>query len=177
MARLTGTREVDKMLKAASRQLRKSVRQANLQAARLVSRGKYDRADELISLARGVTAFIPELDGLREKWQGVGAQRGERIKGKRAPLWMYYRPIAQALIEVGGSASLAELNGVLEQSLQGVLQPVDLVVGADGQPKWSKVLGRARGAMIREGYLERGATSRWTLSEQGRQLTKSSPKN
>lgn len=174
MARVAGAREVERLLRTASREARASLRAANQQAAKFISRARYDEADKLVSLARAIAEFVPEMETLRERWRSLnGESPRAQSAGKRTPLWMYYQPIARALVELDGSAAPTQVVQQFETTFRSSLQPGDLAFGADGQAKWRKALGRVRKAMIREGFLEATPASRWSLTDQGRRLAKS----
>ncbi len=103
MRRIPRGRDVDRGLKAAARGIKLALKELNQQAARLISRGDYSAAEELVASARAVTAFQNDVDAIKKLWREV--QRGSRPASDDAPtpVWKYYVPTLRVLMSLGGS--------------------------------------------------------------------------
>jgi len=172
--RVPGSREVDRAIRNVSRDVKGCLKEINKSAARLLARGNYEGAEVLVAKGKQVSAFQQEVEALRRKWGLVKSGiEGGREKPKTTPLWSYYRPILKALVELGGTAAVQQIEEAVEPYLAELLQPGDRDLTTRGKPKWQQMVRRARRAMVKEGMLKDGTALRWVITASGRRAAES----
>jgi hypothetical protein len=149
------------------------VKDLNQEAAKLLSRGKYEASAAVVESAKRAREFISDVEALRVKWRSQGVSRARSGKTERTPLWEYYALISRALVELGGEAARPQVEEWFSGRVGHELKAGDLEESSKGKPVWQKNLVRAKRAMAKEGYLEPGA--RWKLTRLGRNLPKQRP--
>ena len=154
------------------RQLRAAVKELNEKAAILVVRGRYDASSALIDSAKMVGEFVDQVEALRERWTGLKRSAGGGQSGEKTPVWEYYTLIAKALVELGGEASRSQVTDWISRSAVDELKPGDLGRTTQGKLIWQRNVGRARRAMVKEGFLESTSGSKWKLTRLGRDVAK-----
>jgi len=96
---------------------------------------------------------------------------GRISKGLRTPELAFFRPILQALSDLGGSAKRSDVFTLLEPSMRDVLKPIDyqpLASEAD-QLRWQNSAQWARNLMVKEGLLQADSpVGIWEITEKGR---------
>jgi restriction system protein len=148
----------------------------------------YDKAKEALERAGVLTAFRDKVAGLRKEWNDIAAigesqedeetkaerrNLGKLRKGMRTPESVFYRPILQALNEMGGSGKTAEVLDRVGQIMKGVLKEVDYqpLASSPDNLRWRNTAQWARNSMVQEGLLKadspRGV---WELSDKGREI-------
>ena len=104
--------------------------------------------------------------------QPVGRLIAGRIrKGLRTPEPAFFRPILQALSDLGGSAKRSDVFIVLEHSMRGVLKPIDYqtLSSESEQVRWQNSAQWARNLMVKEGLLQADSpVGIWEITEKGR---------
>lgn len=165
-------RIVNRSLVGLKRQLRAAVKELNEKAAVLVTRGQYESSAALIDLAKGVSDFGSEVEALRQRWATLKRGGGSGGGGEKTPLWEYYILVAKALVELGEDVGRSEVIDWIDRSAVDQLKPGDLGRTTQGKLIWQRNIGRARRAMIKEGYLEPNSGSRWKLTRLGREIVK-----
>ena len=96
---------------------------------------------------------------------------GRISKGLRTPEPAFFRPILQALSDLGGSAKRSDVFNVLEPSMRGVLQPIDyqILSSEAEQVRWQNSAQWARNLMVKEGLLQSDSpVGIWEITEKGR---------
>ena len=101
---------------------------------------------------------------------------GQRVAGKmrkelHIPSPAFYRPILQALSDLGGSAKRKDVLGALEQSLRDVLKPIDEQSPSSeaGQVQWQISAQSAHSRMMKEGLLRtKSPFGIWEITDKGR---------
>jgi restriction system protein len=169
--RIPGNREVDRALKQLARELKSALKEINQQAGRLVMRGDYTAAEGLVEVGRSVTKFGAEVDALHLRWRELpGGGKPGQVSSERTPLWEYYRPLLQALVELGGEATRSQLEEKVEPILASVLRPVEMTATSGGKLNWKRAVRRTRHHMVKEGLLEEHSGLKWRISSQGRRV-------
>lgn len=167
MTKTPGFRSVDKALKTVGAELKVALNQINQNASKLMSKGDYESAEELIRIGRAVSAFQQEQDGLRSKWSlifsGVNDQKNAN---ERSAQWEYYQPILQVLNSMGGAGTINEIENQIGAFL--VLKPGDTEAMSGGRERWKQMIRRARKHMVNEGLVEENSGTRWQLTKQGK---------
>ena len=102
----------------------------------------------------------------------VGRLIAGRIrKGLRTPETAFFRPILQALSDLGGSAKRSDIFNVLEQSMRDVLKPIDYqtLSSEAEQLRWQNSAQWARNLMVKEELLQPDSpVGIWEITEKGR---------
>ena len=105
-------------------------------------------------------------------------RRGKLPRGLRTPREAYLRPVLEAVLELGGSAHVAEVLKVVEQKLRPLLNEVDYQkLPSGGSIRWENTANWARYYLVQEGLLASVSESGrgvWRITEQGRQWLKDS---
>ena len=114
MNRIPGNRDIDRALKQLAREIRGALREINQQAGRLVMRGDYSAAEGLVEVGRSVTKFGSEVDALHLRWRELQRVEPGQVSSEKTPLWEYYRPLLQALVELGGEGTCSQLEEKVE---------------------------------------------------------------
>jgi len=140
--------------------------------ARAFEARDYERAREALERAAHLTAFRDKADALRREWAAMTLQvreddataeapihrrdLGRLRRGLRTPEGVYYTPILQTLVELGGSAPIDRILEGVGRRMKGILRPVDLepLASAPDMPRWQNAARWARLAMVREGSLK-----------------------
>jgi hypothetical protein len=167
--KMPGSREVERALRQSVREIKAALKEINQQAGKLVARGDYGAAEELVQVGRTVTAFGAEVEALQSRWLDLQESATKELTTERTPLWEYYKPILVALVELGGDATLSQVEEKVEPILGGVLNPGELSMSGD-KLSWKRAVRRARRHMVKEGFLEDHSGLRWRITEQGRSV-------
>jgi len=170
MNKIPGNREVDRALKQAVRQVKSALKEINQEAGKLVTRGDYSGAEQYVQVGRSVTTFTSELEALHLRWRALQENTTSEDLNEKTALWGFYRPILQALVELGGESTVAQLEDRVEPLLTAHLKSGDLVLMSRGKPRWKVMIRRARRHMIKEGLVEEDSGKRWRISNQGRRV-------
>ena len=96
---------------------------------------------------------------------------GRISKGLRTPESAFFRPILQALSDLGGSAKRSDVFNVLEPSMRDVLKPIDyqILSSEAEQVRWQNSAQWARNLMVKEGLLQSDSpVGIWEITEKGR---------
>src|SRR5260221_3281972 len=96
---------------------------------------------------------------------------GRISKGLRTPEPAFFRPILQALCDLGGSAKRSDVFNVLEPSMRDILQPIDyqILSSEAEQVRWQNSAQWARNLMVKEGLLQPDSpVGIWAITEKGR---------
>ena len=70
----------------------------------LLSKGSYERAESLVNVAKSVDTFRVEVESLHTRWKEIKGEPQGTAKAPQTPLWKYYQPILQALLDLDGAA-------------------------------------------------------------------------
>jgi restriction system protein len=96
---------------------------------------------------------------------------GRIRKGLRTPEPAFFRPILQALSDLGGSAKRSDVFDMLEQSMRDVLKPIDYqtLSSEAEQVRWQNSAQWAHNLMVKEGLLQSDSpVGIWEITEKGR---------
>jgi len=96
---------------------------------------------------------------------------GRIRKGLRTPEAAFFRPILQALSDLGGAAKRCDVFNVLESSMKDVLKPIDyqILSSEAEQMRWQNSAQWARNLMVKEGLLQPDSpVGIWEMTEKGR---------
>lgn len=146
----------------------------------------YDKTKKAIERAAQITSFRDKVNGLRFEWKSLFGSKvdkeevteahtkrsnlGHIRRGLRTPEEAYYRPILEALQELGGSAKTSQVLDIVFQKMKSVLQEVDYgPLASDPEiPRWRNTAQWARYSMIEEGLLQSNSPRGvWAISDKG----------
>lgn len=170
MPSLPSRRKTDRALYDALRAAKATVKEANRDAGRLVTKGNYQAAEALVNLAKAATAFQSEISALRHRWREIGHGQSEVKKSKsmRTPLWEFYKPILATLQSLDGSATRLEIEKHIETTNPSFLKAGDLQLNTQGKARWTVMVRRARKPMMQEKFIEPGNSKKWVITGTGR---------
>ena len=150
----------------------------------------YDKAKEALERAGVLTGFRDKVACLRKEWKDIAAvgesqedeeTRAERRnlgklrKGMRTPEAAFYKPILQALEEMGGSAKTADVLDRIGQIMKGVLKDVDYqpLASSPDNLRWRNAAQWARNSMVQDGLLKANSPRGvWEISDKGQEMLK-----
>lgn len=173
MAYIPGSREVEGSLKQSLRDVKSALKQVNAQAGKLLGKGDYRGAEELISVAKKIGQFEVEFDIIRKRWKEIkhGSESPNQTKVKPLPLWKYYTPTLQVLQDLGGAAQKETIEQEMEQRISDLFPPSE--TNSKGKHlRWVFMMRRALGAMEKEGFVQR-IKKEWRITSSGRKAAAS----
>ena len=161
------------------------------EGASAMEAGDYDTATSVIEFAKRLLAFQKKVEGLVPEWEELEDLRdaaspavqeivskrffGKRKKGEVTPHTAYFRPILEALVEMGGSGKTKAVLDRVGEKINGVLKPLDYEPHkSDGKSiRWRNSAQWARNTMVNEdGRMKKTKTGIWEISEKGRKWLK-----
>ena len=176
MKRIPHARGVAQALRSVRTAAQRSLKGLNQAASQRMAKGDYATAEELAAKGKEIRQFQAEVDELRKRWRAVcgGGSRG--AKKSATPLWSYYQPILQALVQAGGECRGADVEARVERSMSASLQAADRDIMAGSRERWRVMVKRARRPLIAEGWIEDRAGSAWRITDAGRRAAEEPPR-
>ena len=113
-----------------------------------------------------------QTTGRSQRTETTIPQKGKKLrKGLKTPEQAYRRPILEALYELGGSASVADVLKVVEGKMKPLLTEVDYQkVPSGGDIRWRNTACFVRFKLVTDGLLKSGSPRGvWELSDKGGQ--------
>lgn len=171
--RLPRSPQVRKAFKVLTREIGLSLKEINHRAAKMMQRGNYAGAQEVMSEAQNLQSYLAEVKSLQQR---LGRRRSDSTGGTKTArndqhaLWEYYQPILKALISLGGEAKRPAIEEMFCELADGWLLAGDKQSMARGQPRWKVMIGRARRSLKAEGFVEDVDLLRWRITAQGRKI-------
>jgi hypothetical protein len=105
---------------------------------------------------------------LRNRWSEISGVQNKQEKGTQTPLWMYYQPILQSIIQDGGESLRTTVEGYVEKIMKGKFQAKDSEMLSRGRERWRVMVRRARKHLVQEGWLEDTRGKAWIITEAGK---------
>jgi Mrr N-terminal domain len=167
--RIPHARNVRQALRALRKATQTSLKGLNQVASQRMAKGDYIAAQELATKGTQVREFQLEIDRLQTRWSGLCQARRPPAGKLITPLWRYYGPILQALINLGGHARRSDLEAEVERTIAASLQSGDRAPLARGRERWRVMVQRARKPLLTERWIEGGGGSIWRITDAGRQ--------
>lgn len=155
----------------------------NEQGAAAFKAGDYDAARRAIEEATRLTEFREKVKALQKEWAAMGTKAPLQKKtvkrtakqrlprGLRTPEETFRRPILEALVELGGKASIREVLDRVERKMAGKLTKYDLEpLPSDSKTvRWRNTAQWCRNSLVREGLMKADSPyGLWEISESGR---------
>ena len=168
MKRVPHARGVGQALRSVRAAAQKSLKGLNQAASQRMAKGDYATAEALAAKGREIRQFQLEVEALRTRWRAVCGGGGPKSKGSVTPLWTYYQPILQGLVQLGGECRRSDLEAHVERLMGASLQPGDRESMARGHERWRVMVQRARKPLIAEGWIEDRTGLVWRITDAGR---------
>jgi hypothetical protein len=128
----------------------------------------------LLELGRSVRDFHGQVDELRGRWKALRAtvQGGSGSRAETTPVWKLYAPVLRILVANGGTMTWKAVEDGLQANSEFQLLPGDLQA-LRGRPRWIHSAHRARGGMVKEGFIEKRGSFEWRITVAGRKAAES----
>lgn len=154
--------------------------------------GSYDRAKLAAEIGHKLVEFRGKVKALQKEWSTGFASltarglpksrqitRGRLSRGLRTPEDAFRRPILEALVELGGSARVAEVLARIEKKMASQLTKHDLEPLPSNAhcPRWRNTAQWCRAKLVEEGLIRRNSPHGvWEISEAGRGWLQRNPR-
>lgn len=161
--------------------------QLNEDGAQAFKEGDYDVAGRAIEEAIRVAEFREEVKALQKEWASLLAKRPQRERkagrggksrlprGLRTPEDAFRRPILEALVELGGKASIGEVLDLVEKKMRAKLTKHNFEP-LPSDPKsirWRNTAQWCRNTLVREGMMKQDSPHGiWEIADLGRRALK-----
>lgn len=152
----------------------------------LAAKDLAQRAEQLAVFRTKVFALASDWHKLKAATNPSSAQAGDRPvrkslgrlqKGTRTPETAYYRPLLEALVELGGAAEMRAVLDKLHPQMASVLKAIDhepLPSGPKTGPRWRNTAQWARNTLRERGLLKNDSPhGLWEITEAGRRWLES----
>lgn len=155
----------------------------NEEGAATFKAGDYDAARRAIEQATRLAEFREKVKALQKEWAATGSKAPVRKKTVKRPAKQrlprglrtaedhFRRPILEALVELGGKASIREVLDRVEKKMAGKLTKYDLEpLPSDRKTvRWRNAAQWCRNSLVREGLMKADSPyGIWEISESGR---------
>lgn len=157
------------------------------EGAKAMQNGDYDTATSVIEFAKRLLTFQKKVEGLVTEWdeledlrdtaspavQEIVSKRffGKKRKGEITAHTDYYRPILEALVEMGGSGKTKLVLDRVGEKMKGILKPIDYEAhkSDEKQIRWRNSAQWARNTMVNDdGRMKKGSPNgTWEISDKG----------
>lgn len=187
--------EVSASLSLLQEALASEVTRMNLEGAEAMKTGDYETAQAVLDFVRKLQSFQGKVSDLESEWQvleeasGLASDSVKEIVGKRffgkakkgeiTPHTAYYRPILEALVELGGRAKTQKVLDLVGEKMKPILKEKDYALHTDGRSiRWRNTAQWARNTMANEDGRMKNDSPRgiWEISDSGRKFLKKSGK-
>lgn len=136
-----------------------------------------------IQKAEKIKDFREKVRTLKNEWatlfpREVEREEAERAKGVRltrglrTPEKSFRRPILEALMELGGRASISEVLERVKEKMKNILNEYDYepLPSTPETPRWRNTAQWTRNTLVREGYMKSDSPfGIWEISAKGEQ--------
>ena len=156
----------------------------NEAGAEAFRKGDYERAKQAAEKASQLAEFREKVKKLQKEWESISRQelkvklgkakrsvKGRLPRGLRTPEEAFRIPILEALVELGGSATVSEVLKRVEQKMKGVLNEYDREpLPSDPRSiRWKNTAQWCRSTLVRKGLMRSDSPyGVWQISEEGR---------
>lgn len=158
------------------------------EGSQAMAKGDYDTAEAVLDFAKRLLAFTKKVEALGKEWQELEKFRDEATpevqqivskrffgrtgKGEITPHPMFYRPILEVLVELGGGAKTKAVLDRVGEKMKAVLKPKDYErhQSSGNQIRWRNTAQWARNTMVNDdGRMKKGSPNGyWEISDRGR---------
>jgi hypothetical protein len=166
--RIPHAQAVVKALRSVRTAAQRSQKGLNVAAGQRMAKGDYATAEILAARGKEIRQFQSEVEALRKRWREVCGATGGASGKAATPLWQYYQPILQGLVQAGGECRQAELEKQVDRLMGAALQPGDRNAMARGRERWRVMVRQARRSLVAEGWIEDRSGKLWRITDSGR---------
>lgn len=177
------TNEVDAAFEILLEAVELVTNDLNEGGAKAFKTGDYEAARRAIEEATRLADFREKVKALQKEWATFFAKRPRRARkarraskgrlprGLRTPEEAFRRPILEALVELGGKASMGQVLDLVEKKMGAKLTKYDFQP-LPSDPKsirWRNTAQWCRNSLVREGLMRSDSPyGIWEISELGR---------
>lgn len=157
----------------------------NEEGAEAFRRSDHAAAREIANRVQEVTAFRNRVKEMQKEWERLFGEFARGVKkrckrrlltqrlqrGLRTPEDAFRRPILEALVELGGSATIDKVLDLVYEKMRDRLNEYDLqpLPSSPEQARWRNTAQWCRYTMVREGLLKPDSPKGvWEITEAGR---------
>ena len=161
-------------------------------AKRAIDSDRFADMQRITAQIEGVRGFIGQLDDVRRSWISLRGPRRQRREtpvkpaqaqrrrylghvspGQKTSQPEFWRPVLEALTELGGSGDVSTVLATVERLFSGSFKPADreLLPSAkkDDDLRWRNTAQWARVELVAEGLMKQNSRrGLWEISEEGR---------
>lgn len=168
----------------------------NDESSKAMQAGDYETAKAVIDFGERLLVFQTRVEGLAGEWEELEERRdastpevqaivskrffGRRKKGELTPQSEYFRPILEALVEMGGSGDCKDIIAKVGEKMKSTLRPQDYEhrKSTGALLVWVNNTQWARDEMANhDGRMKpKKKTGIWEISEKGRKWLKEEKK-
>jgi hypothetical protein len=192
MPKTNSTNDVGEALTLLSETLTDEEARIRDEGADAMKSGDYNTATEVIDFAKKLLAFQEKVDGLSMEWEGLENARdaatpevqeivskrffGRRKSGEITSMPDFFKPLLEALVEMGGSGKLNDVLDRIGEKMEDHLKPKDWEThkSPPHQIRWRNTAEWARNHMVNKTGLMKKSSNRgiWEISTKGRKWLK-----
>ena len=169
MTRIPQTKGVTKAIRQVRDAAQRSLKALNQAASQRMKKGDYAAAEALAAKGKEIKIFFSEIDSLRKRWTEISGAQNREQTGAQTPLWVYYQPVLQAIVQNGGECLRTAVEDSVARIMKGTFQAKDNETLSRGRERWRVKVRRARKHLVQEGWLEDTKGKMWIITEAGRQ--------
>jgi hypothetical protein len=166
--RIPHVRGVTQALRSVREAAQKSLQGVNRVASQRMVKGDYSTAEALAARGKEIRQFQSEVETLRKRWRELCGVGGQSAKQSGTPLWVYFQPILQGLVQAGGESRRVDLETRVGSLVSSSLQLGEPDALAGGHERWRVMIRRARKHLVAEGWIEDRTGPIWRITEAGR---------
>jgi hypothetical protein len=168
--KLPNSGSVTRAIRAVSQAAKRTLKSVNSAAGKRMAKGDYAGAEALAAKGKEVLHFQDDVAGLLRRWREIQGGGKAATKGPVTPLWQYYQPVLQALVQAGGEARRQGVEPSVERIMSSTLQARDREVLPRGRERWREMVRRTHKPLVAEGWLDKKAGLTWRITEVGRRV-------
>lgn len=151
--------------------------------------GDFKKSKIISEMGEKVDKFYKRIKELKGEWQNIFSEslnlkliekRTKLKKGLRTKEEEYYLPILEALIELGGSAKMANVLEKVYEKMRNKLNNYDLepLQSDPKQIRWKNSAQWARNSMVKKGFLSsKTPKGVWEITQKGREYCEKNKSN
>jgi len=174
--------EVSVALEIALEEIEVVVDSLNQDGSGAFQKGDYDSARDLIEVATRLTEFRAKVRTLQKEWENLFSAHVTKKpikrrsfkhlrRGLRTQEDTYRHPILEALVELGGSASISKVLDKVGEKMEGTLNEYDKQPSPSNpdSTRWRNSVQWCRNTMVVEGLMKSDSPRGiWEISQQGK---------
>lgn len=168
MTRVPHAQGVNQAIRSVRAAAEKSLKALNQAASQRMAKGDYAKVEEFSGRGRAIREFQQEIDALRKRWREVCGGATVKSAGPATPLWKFFQPILQALVNLGGKERRQAIEAEVERLMGPTLLAADRLTMPGGHTRWQGMIRRARKSLVAEHWIQAGVGPYWQITDAGR---------